>query len=191
MELHFNNICKVLNFELRRLGQIRKYLDNNATKTLASAFILSRLDYCNSVFVGLPQKKLKRLQSIQNNAARLVLREPRRAHVTPMLRSLHWLPVKARIEYKIALLCFKSLNCEFPSYIKELISPYNPSRTLRSSDANLLTVPVKKLKTFGERSFSFAGPTVWNSLPSHIRSLQTIGRFRSALKTHLFQKYLS
>ena len=73
MDAHVNHLCKVLNFELRKLSQIRKYLDINSTKTLASAFILSRLDYCNSVFAGLPQDKLQKLQLIQNRAASVTL----------------------------------------------------------------------------------------------------------------------
>lgn len=189
MDVHINHLCKVLNFELRKLSQIRQYLDINATKTLASAFILSRLDYCNSVFAGLPQVGLQKLQLIQNRAARLILKEPKRAHVTPMLRRLHWLPVNARIEYKLATMCFQCLHCEYPSYLKELVSSYKPSRELRSRNLNLLCIPKPKI-SYGNRAFSFAGPHIWNDLPMNLRSLDSFDTFKRQLKSHLFYKYL-
>ena len=177
MDVHVNHLCKVLNFELRKLSQIRQYLDINATKTLASAFILSRLDYCNSMFAGLPQDRLQKLQLIQNRAARLILKEPKRAHVTPMLRSLHWLPVNARIDYRLATICFQCLHCEYPSYLKELVSFYQPPRDLRSKNKKKLCIPETSL-AYGNRAFSFAGPHVWNDLPVNLRSLECFDTFK-------------
>lgn len=190
MEVHVNHLCKVLNFELRKLSQIRQYLDINATKTLASAFILSRLDYCNSMFAGLPQERLQKLQLIQNRAARLVLKEPKRAHVTPMLRRLHWLPVNARIEYRLATICFQCMHCcEYPSYLKDLVSFYQPPRELRSRNLNLLCIPKTRI-SHGCRAFSFAGPHVWNELPVNLRALDSFDSFKRQLKSHLFSKYM-
>ena len=90
-------LCKVLNF----LSKIRSFLTVDAANTLAVAFILSRLDYCNPLLAGLPDHKLAKLQRIQNSAVRLVLPEPRRESTTPLLKILHWLHVKARIEYSL------------------------------------------------------------------------------------------
>ena len=101
-----NQLCKVLNF----LSKIRSFLIVDAANTLAVAFILSRLDYCNSLSAGLPDHKLANLQRIQNSAARLVLRKPRRESATPLLKILHWLHVKARIEYKVSTLSYQDLN---------------------------------------------------------------------------------
>ena len=137
---------------------------------LASAFILSRLDYCNSLLAGLPNDKLQNLQRIQNSAARLVLGRSKYDHATPMLRELHWLPIKARIEYKLALTCFKSKSGNYPSYISDLLVPYTPTRSLRSSSSNNFSIPRIHLKGFGERAFTFSGPSVWNALPQeHFR----------------------
>ena len=183
------HICKVAYLEMRRLSQLRPFINVDSMKKLVSAFILSRLDYCNSMFSGLPDDKILKLQRIQNNAARLVLKQPKHHHVTPLLKQLHWLPIKARIEYKLALLCFKSLNDTSPSYIKELTLPYAPSRTLRSSSTRLLVTPRVSLKTYGERAFSYSGPTVWNSLPENIRFVTSLDKFKKDLKTHLFLKY--
>ena len=83
-------------FELRLINSIRHYLSVQATKTLLSAFVLSRLDYCNSLLSGCPQYLLNRLRKVQNNAARLILKASKTDHITPHLRTLHWLPNEAR-----------------------------------------------------------------------------------------------
>ena len=111
--------------------------------------------------------------------------------VKTMLRTLHWLPVKARIEFKIALLCFNALNSQSPDYIKELFVPYTPIRQLRSSDSHLLAVPRTNLKFYGDRSLSKIGPTIWNSLPLALRLSGNADTFKKGLKTHLFQLHLS
>ena len=101
---HISNVCRGLYLQLRRLGQIRPYLSMDSAKTLAVALILPRFDYCNALLAGLPEDKIARLQRIQNSAARLVTYKSKRVSATALLLSLHWLPVKARIEYKIASL---------------------------------------------------------------------------------------
>jgi len=192
MDTQINILCRALNFHLRRIGKIRQYLSAQSANTLAVSFILSRLDFCNSLLSGLPDDKLLRLQRIQNNAARMVLRQPRRASATSALQTLHWLPVKARIDYKLACLTFHCLHSDScPSYLSELISPYKPTRTLRSQDASLLTVPRYSLKTFGKRAFSVTAPTLWNSLPSSLRHTDTFPTFKKNLKTYLFCMYLT
>ena len=189
MSSHVNNMCKLSYLELRRLSQIRPFLSNKATMTLASAFILSRLDYCNSILFGVTKAKLSRLQQIQNNAARLVFKKPKKQHVTPLLKKLHWLPVTDRIEYKIASLCFKSLNRNGPSYMSDILSYSTPIRELRSSSKQLLSVLRPKLKTYGERAFTFAGPTIWNSIPISVKNSENFEIFKKKLKTYLFTRH--
>ena len=104
MTAHIVNLIRTANFELRRINFIRHYLSVQATKTLVSAFVLSRLVYCNSILSGCPQYLLNRLQKVQNNAARLILKASKTDHITPHLRTLHWLPVDARIKYKLCSL---------------------------------------------------------------------------------------
>lgn len=190
MEAHINALCKSIFLELRRISHIRSLLNETATKTLMSAFILSRMDYCNSLLYGIPTNLMERVQRAQNNAARVVLRKRKYDHAKPLLRELHWLPFRARIDYKIAMLCFKCLHGLAPDYLSNLLTPYNPCRSLRSAHTDQLTVPRVKLNTFGKRSFLFAAPTVWNSLPQCLRERTTLSAFKSGLKTHLFRKYL-
>ena len=101
MAQHVNLLCRSVFLELRRIGHLRRHLSVDATKKLVSSFVLSRLDYCSSLLAGLPENRLDRLQRVQNNAARLVLGRRGRDHAKPLLRSLHWLPVRPRIEYRI------------------------------------------------------------------------------------------
>ena len=126
MDSHVNQISKVSYLKIRRLGHLRSYLDINEASALASAFILSGLDYCNSLLAGLPNDKLQKLQRIQNSAARLVLGRLKYVHATPMLRELHWLPIKARIEYKLALTCFKSKSAIIHLTYQIFLSPTHP-----------------------------------------------------------------
>ncbi len=91
------------------------------TRSLVQGLVTSRLDYCNALLYGLPPNQLKRLQHVQNTAARIVTRTRRRDHITPVLISLHWIPVKYRIEYKIILYVFKALQGEAPVYMTDMV----------------------------------------------------------------------
>ena len=164
------------------------FLSKESTETLIHAFISSRLDYCNSLFYNIPAYQLQKLQRIQNAAARLILQESKFCHITPLFMTLHWLPVKYRIQFKILLLTFKAINLLAPSYICDLVTVKKPSNyNLRSNNSLVLDLPkVKSLATLGDRSFSFAAPKLWNKLPNYIRSSASITTFKSQLKTYLF-----
>ena len=183
---HISSVCSSSFYHIRRLRQIRSCLDRNSAIILANSLVSSKLDYCNSLFYGLPDHSLHRLQLVQNALARVVVPTVRRSHhVSPTLRSLHWLPIPQRITYKIASITFKTLRNSQPSYLHDLLIPYSPPRTLRSSDKHLLTVPSFK-SSQARRSFLFAAPTIWNSLPLALRTSTSINSFHAGLKTHLF-----
>ena len=187
-QTQISSICRACYLELRRISSVRHLLSEEATKTLVSAFILSRLDYCNSLLAGCPLNLLAKLQKVQNNAARLVLKSPKTSHISPLLKSLHWLPVEKRIKYKLSLLCYKALNGLAPPYLSKLLSTYTPSRQLRSSsDTRILQIPRFRARTLGERSFSFQASSSWNTLPSSLRNSNSLSSFKSSLKTTLFK----
>ena len=106
-------------------------------------------------------------------------------HISPTLRRLHWLPIKQRIEYKIAVLTFKTLHFNQPSYLAQLLVTVTPSRSLRSFSNRKLQIPFIKSKQ-GKRAFAFAAPTIWNSLPLHLRTCTSITTFHALLKTYIF-----
>ena len=101
MDQHVNLQCRSVFLELHRIGHLRRHLSVDATKKLVSSFVLSRRDCCSSLLASLPENRLDRLQRVQHNAARLVLGRRGRGHAKLLLRSLHWLPVRPRIEYRI------------------------------------------------------------------------------------------
>ena len=182
-------IFKSAMFGIRKIGQLRQYLPQDATLKLVHAFVTSKLDSCNSLLYGLSDQEINKVQRVQNTAARLVLRIPRHQHITPALQKLHWLPVRQRISYKIMLLTYKALHGTAPEFISDLIQEYVPGRALRSSSQSLLVVPKSSMKTYGERSYAVAAAKLWNSLPDKICQAPTLDTFKSRLKTHLFTQY--
>ena len=129
---------------------------------------------------------MSRLQRIQNVAARILTGTPKSDHITPVLSSLHWLPIDQRIKFKIITLVHKALHGLGPGYIRELLTAYHPHRTLRSGDKNLLVVPFTRSNMVQQRAFSLVGPRLWNDLPLSLRSVSNYPQFKNQLKTFLF-----
>ena len=177
--------------ELRRIAHLRPLISEDAAKQLVLSFVISKLDYCNGLLFGITNKNIEKLQLIQNHAARLVKRASKYDSATSLLKELHWLPVSARVLYKTAVCAYRSINdTEYPAYMKNLISLHIPPRSLRSSSKSKLDVPDSRLKTYGDRAFSFAAPDVWNSLPESVKSAKSLDVFKTKLKTHLFELHL-
>ena len=142
-----------------------------------------------SLFYNLPDSSLNRLQLVQNSLARAVLPSIKRSdHITPALIKLHLLPIKQRINFKIASITYKTIHNSQPSYLSDLLHHYKPTRSLRSSASNQLQVPFIKSE-LGRRSFSFAAPTIWNQLPLSLRNAPSLSSFNSQLKTFLFKSH--
>ena len=144
------------------------------------------MDYCNAILFCLPNNQINKLQLSMNSAAHLTLGIKKFNNITPALKELHWLPVEQRIKFKILCLTFKALNGLAPDYIVDLIKPYSPTWTLCSADQRLLCVPKVHTKKFGEQTFSFAAPTLYNGLPVKLRQSPSLDSFKSNLKTHMF-----
>ncbi|XP_058863070.1 uncharacterized protein LOC131705044 [Acipenser ruthenus] len=187
---HISTLARTCRFFLSNIRRIRPFLTNYATHLLVQALVLSRLDYCNSLLAGLPASATRLLQLIQNSAARLVFSLPRFAHDTPLLRSLHWLPITARIQFKTLVLAYRCLDQTAPSYLQTLISPYTPTRPLRSACTRRLALPPLRSPASRARSFSTLAPQWWNDLPTDVRTAQSLTTFRRLLKTHLFKQHL-
>uniref|UniRef100_A0A3B1KGG3 Reverse transcriptase domain-containing protein n=1 Tax=Astyanax mexicanus TaxID=7994 RepID=A0A3B1KGG3_ASTMX len=187
-ESHIKHLCKISFYHLRNIAKLRPTLTVSDAEKLVHAFVSSRLDYCNALFIGLPNKSLQRLQYIQNSAARILKRVRKHEHITPVLQSLHWLPVSVRIEYKVSLLAYQCIHGNAPPYLKELLTPQTSSRSLRSANSNRLLLPRTKLSTMGDRAFCSAAPRLWNALPDELRAPQSIDSFKKGLKTFLFRR---
>ena len=191
MEAHISSVCKSAYMHIRNIGKLRKYLDQDSLETIIHAFITSKLDYCNSLLCGVASTQLNRLQRIQNVAARILTGHPKRDHITPVLFSLHWLPVVERIKFKVLTMVHKAIYDKGPAYLQDLLIKHKPGRKLRSGDKNLLSVPFTKSSLVQNCAFSAAGPKLWNELPDNLRSMSNFTQFKKHLKTHLFTSYFN
>jgi len=182
MSAHVSAVCR------SAYGYLRVLL-TEAAKTVVHAFISSYLDYCNSLLFGISDNLLWRLRAVQNAAARLVTAGTRRhEHIKPVWRQLHWLPVGQRIEFKLAVLAYKAMNGLSPQYLADdcQLTSSTGRRQLRSSNVATCEVPTTRT-SLGDRSFTVAGPRLWNNLPLNLRdSEHYFLEFCRLLKTHLF-----
>ena len=177
-------------FELRCLASIRRFLIITASITLVSALALSRIDYCNSLLFGSTHDVTSHLQRIQNYAARVILRLPMSSSITTHLKSLHWLPVKVRNTCKITCLCYHCHTSTAPSYVTDMLHK-KPSCTRNTHSSSytmpLLNRPAHSMATLGDRSFSFASSSVWNSIPNDVMCAPSLSTSKCRLKTYLFR----
>ena len=206
MASQVSSVCRSAYYHLFRIANIRASLTVVACKTLVHALVISRVDYGNALLYGITDRLLHRLEMIQHSAARIIMCIKRhdRQSITDVLRHLHWLPVewrinykivvlvfralhglqhlhwlpvKWRINYKIVVLVFRALHGLEPAYVSMMITSYEPRRALRSAGSVLLCIPRHNLERYGRRSFSCAGPVLWNSLPEGMRLAESLNSF--------------
>jgi len=124
--------------------------------------------HSSSLYHSLPNSQITHLQQIQNSRAHAVVKAPKFCHITPILRSLHWLKIIERIEYKLLSLTYKVLTTTHPPYLHNLIS-VRPLRSTRSSSlVTLARPPTSSSLRITDRSFQYASPCLWNQLPSSL-----------------------
>lgn len=186
MDSFVKSKAKSIHYQLRKMFRIRKYLTDDACKTLVQAIITSRLDYSCALFHGLNKYHLTQLQRLQDTAARLVCKAARYDSAEPLREKLHWLPVKFRIKFRIVTYVFKSVQNQTPMFISELLTEDKPVRTLRSNDSLKFKVP-RTITKAGEKGFHYAGPMIWNGLPNSIKTASSIITFKRLLKTFYFK----
>jgi len=190
-EDHVDAIVKSCNIHLRNLRVIGSKLNYELKRQLVHCLVFSKLDYCNSLLYGLPDYIIKKLQKVQNSCVRFLFGHKtlkKWDSVTPYLKQAHFLPIKQRIKYKIALTVFKCINNEAPPYITSCISMKDePRKCIRTcNDFFLLQVPSVTNYQRTERGFTYSGPEIWNQLPYELRTLTNISAFKKGLKTWLF-----
>jgi HEPN domain-containing protein len=168
---HISAISKSCFLHIRDLRRIRNSIDLATARTIATSLVHSKLDYCNSILLNLPASQTNRLQLVLNSAARAVTKTPKYHHITPILKSLHWLKIEQRIQYKVLSLTHKSLQSGQPSYLRSLLS-LKSNRITRSSSLITLNRPstTSRLK-ITNRSYYHSAPALWNSLPSDLRQI--------------------
>jgi hypothetical protein len=192
MKSQVSAVTRGVYFNIHRVSKIRSHLSKDTCSQIVNALVTSRLDYHNGLLINHPDSTIAPLQRAQNSAARLITGARRRDHISPILRHLHWLPVKQRLVFKVLLLVYKALNVESaPSYLTDCLKLHQPSRCLRSaSSPKLLEIP-RVAKNAGTQAFSVAGPRLWNALPPNLRLCPSVSVFKKDLKTFLFEQDLN
>ena len=180
-----NSLSMSCHFHIRYIRRIRHLFPLSAATALANSLVSSKLDYCNSLYNGISQANLNKIQRIQNTLARVVTNTSKFEHITPIHKKLHWLPIKQRIDYKLCLLTYKTLQIQQPTYLYNSLSFPSHSLSTRSSDSSVLSIPYVRT-SLGKRAFSVIAPRLWNSLPPDTCNSLSVSTFRSKFKTHLF-----
>jgi len=177
LDKHISSVCKSAYYHIRSLRHIRSAITDDMAKSVASSLVCSRLDYANSLLFGTTQKNINRLQRVQNTLARVVASHalPRGTRSSDILQDLHWLPIDQRIEFKLATLTYNILNSSQPVYLRSLLNYHTPTRSLRSANTNLWSVP-RVRTTFASRVLALQPPQFGTHYPlaSVVLPLQTL-----------------
>ena len=180
---HIDKIVRACFGNIRKLSKIRDFLTFEEMRTSVSALVFSPMDYCNSLFYGISEELLSRLQSVQNCAARLVRgKRKKKCSTKEFIRECHWLRVKERIAYKICLIVHKCLHGTAPKCLTDMLVYAGSERTLKLKET-------KYNGKYGSRSFGRVAPKMWNLLPLNIRCENDVEKFKSMLKTFFFDGY--
>ena len=183
MDNQVKSMCKSGFLHVKNLWRIRKFLDAEHANVAAHAFVTSKLDYGNALLAGAPKYQVKKLQTVQNAAARVVTKTGKYDHISCKLKEMKWLPVGYRIKYKLNLLTWKALHGMSPEYISVLISERENGIDLRTGNSKVLNVPKSKLKSMGDKAFSVVAPKTWNQLPKKLRMKNSLQSFKAELKS--------
>ncbi|KAK2172308.1 hypothetical protein NP493_970g00008 [Ridgeia piscesae] len=163
MKKQASQTISACSFYMRNINQIIRFLPRPTKERVVNAIITSRLDYCNALLYGTSAINIARLQRIHNTAARLIMRSPRSDSAKPLLRELHWLPIVCRADFKLLVFTYKAMHNDAPVYLCELVCSYQPTRTLRSANNNMLEVKRTRTKA-GDCSFAVAAASLWKKI---------------------------
>ncbi len=189
LDTQINKVCRIGFQNVKNLAAIRKILDLKSAKTAAHAFVTSNLDYGNSLLYGVPKTLISKLQLVHNAAAKVVVKKRKFDHISEDMKNMHWLPIEARIKYKLLLLTWKCLNGLAPKYLSELLEYTGDIHEKRLHYQETLYPPKTNLVTCGDRAFQRGAPELWNTLPLSLRKIDKLDTFKKNLKTHLFKQY--
>ena len=186
---HILNVNKKSSYNLFMMGKICGYLSINTAQEIGLALVMSNKDYCNGVLYGSQNSVLQLFQITQNRCTNMILYKDKYSSSTDARYTLHWLPIKDRILYKLLCVAFKCVHSLGPIYLNEMFVQNVPQRRLRSNSTKEITyiVPRNKNKTFGYRSFSFGGSYEWNNLPNELKCIENYTTFKKYLKMYIFR----
>ena len=189
-----SRVCQLGFYMLKNLWRISLKLENIPTKIqLVHSCVLCHIDYCNSLYICLPQKEIMRLQRLMNASVRFIYNLSKRDYdisITEYLKKCHFLPVKLRINFKICAMVYNCLQGNAPEYMTDMLRYKSSLECLRiRNDSTLLDMPCLAKLNYKNSKFSIAAPTLWNKLPMTIRTSPTLTIFKKKLKTYYFDQF--
>ena len=187
---HINRLTSSSFHCLQNVARIQHQLDTQTVKTIIQALVISKLNYCNSILLGIPNYNIAKLQQTQNMACRMVYKLPKSLHITQYLFDAHWLKIPQRIKFKVISIMYKCVNNTAPEYLRELVLSNKelPECTLRSNSRSLLPTSLSRISLVHDCSFKSQGPRLWNRVDIDIRNATNYTVFKSKLKTFLFRE---
>ena len=192
MQAHINSIVSRGYYHLSNFWRVADKLNRELKLQLVTSYILPIIDYCNITFISASTRNVHKLQKLLNSAVRYVCNisgRKCRLPITPFMKELHLLPVAYRIKYKIALTVYKCIHGIAPSYLQQLIMPKVTFSHMRSANDLFSLQTVVPRSKYGEYTFSYVAPVVWNELPQSLKLTSTVETFKTLLKTHYFKAY--
>lgn len=183
-----NAVDSSVSYTLRICKKVLPYLPAECQKTVILALAISKLDYCNGLYLSIQEGLLNKLQLLHNAAARLLSGIPKYAAISNEIKKLHWLPVRKRIQFKALCIVHRALHGIGPCYLKKSFTWYSPSRLLRSASARVVLVPRIRKANWGGKRFAIVAARAWNHLPSSLRDISELSFFKKNLKTWLFSE---
>ena len=172
---------------LCQINRIKHVLDRQTLITIIKALVFSKLSYCSSVWANSSKRNLKKLQRVQNFAARIITGTKKHEHISPALRELNWLPVHLAVQYRDTVMAFKCVKSLAPSYLCNKFRKRSDVHSLATRNSNLFNIPFFKSAS-GQRSFHYRATTLWNALPDGMKDLQ-LDPFKQKLQNLLWEDF--
>ena len=186
--IHINKLTSSSFTTLHTISRVRCHLDQETTKIIVQALILSKLDYHNSLLLGTPKYNIAKLQRIQNMSCMMIYQLPKYSTINTYLDQLHWLKMQEQIIYKVVTVMYKCINNIAPTYLLEMVISQLPhTRSLRSTNRGLFYTTKSRTEFVHSSSLKSMGPCISNTLPANIKNSNNIDIFKTRLKTHLFR----
>ena len=186
---HINKLTSSSFNTLHNIAHVQCHLDQETTKILVQALVLSKLDYCNSLFLGIPKNNIAKLQKIQNMSCRIIFQLPKHSNINNYLVQLHWLKIQEHITYKVATIMHKCIHNIAPIYLTEIVFSELPhTRNLTSTQRRLLYTTKSRTEFVHSGSFKSMGPRIWNTLYANVKNSYNIDVFKSRLR-HMYLVY--
>ena len=185
--VHISNTVRTANYFLYNIGKARSKLTFNLTKSLLHSLVCSRLRYCNSLLINIPQKLMKKFDSIQRRAVRILFKLKRSdltISIHSIMATLGWLQFRDLCKFRLLCITHKAIYMGVPSYLSKGLIIRTTTRPSRKCELMKLSLPLVS-SMYADAAFTVAAPKYWNSLPDELRTMSSFMSFKCRLHTYM------